>query len=180
MRLTSLAKCIQSLVSIPRVGWIQRGVPLCEAESVGDHTLLTTFVSWALCRDVNGIDCTKVIRMALIHDLHEVSIGNVAGHVRRSVDRWHEVEISEFESLVRQLGLPDELVVLFREYRRGQSVEAKLVTLSDKIATLARALQYRQRGYQVDDLIDYYRRSVIEIARGAGLEKLIMSISDLL
>lgn len=151
---------VDSVLNIPRIGWIQRGVPSGIAESVGDHILLTSYLTIALCNELtsNGIDVNlgKCLVMALIHDIHESVMGNVGNNVRSLIPNWYDVEVQAFNAL----GLSGDLVELFKEYRYGKSVEGLLVQLADKIATFMRACTYLRRGYDVNELVINYKESV--------------------
>ncbi len=160
-----------TLFNIPRVGWCQRGVHKSEAEDIGRHTLITAVISLCLCEiyrmRCGEIDCERVISMALIHDLPEALIGNIAGDVRRVIPNFREIEIEKLREILRESprDLSSSLVRLFKEYRECQSIEAKIVTLSDKLATLIRAVIYAESGYPaVKDLIRFYRDKVIELS----------------
>ncbi|WP_069807538.1 HD domain-containing protein [Vulcanisaeta thermophila] len=156
----NLAGIVDSILNIPRVGWVQRGVPHGIAETVGDHILLTSYLAMVMCRELmnNGVsvDLGKCLIMALIHDAHEAIVGNVGNNVRSSIPGWYEVEAAAFNSL----GLPREFMDIFREYRYGASTEGLITQLADKMATLIRACLYSRRGYDVRELVVSYRDSV--------------------
>lgn len=151
---------VDSILNIPRIGWIQRGVPNAIAESVGGHVLLTSYLTLALCNELrtNGIDIDlgKCLTMALLHDAHESVMGNVGNGIRTSIPNWYDIETQAFMNL----GLPENLTEMFREYRYGRSIEGVIVQLADKMATLMRACRYSGYGYDVTELMISYRESV--------------------
>jgi len=158
------------LFNIPRVGWCQRGVSKSEAEDIGKHTLTTTILSMFLCllykSHCGYINCEKVLIMSLIHDLPEALIGNIAGDVRKIILNFREIELVKLSQILSDV--PDNitkiLTELFREYRQLNTVEAKLVTLSDKLATLLRALKYYKSGHRdVTDLVKHYSEEVTRL-----------------
>src|SRR5436305_7017032 len=66
---------IQMLDRIPRAGFVLRGV--AEPESVAEHTLHVLFLVWALGPKIEGLDVTRAVEIALIHDLAELRIGDL-------------------------------------------------------------------------------------------------------
>jgi putative hydrolase of HD superfamily len=158
--LIKILNILDTALNIPRVGWVQRGVPKDIAESVGEHELLTSYLTLIICSEARrlgtSIDLGKCLSMALIHDAHETLIGNVGNDVRSIINDWREIEVKVFESL----GLPGELNEYFREYRYGLSVEGKLVNIADKLATFIRACKYATIGYDMRELINNYEESI--------------------
>ena len=49
--LLAFFRAIEALKRTPRTGWLDRGIPATEAESVADHTLLTALIAWTLALD---------------------------------------------------------------------------------------------------------------------------------
>ena len=158
--LIDIANIANTILNMPRIGWIQRGIPQAIAESVGDHILLTSYLALVLCNNARGVDdnvnADKCVTMALIHDIHEALTGNVGNSVRSLISDWKNIEVRLFN----ELQLPEELGNYFREYRYALSIEGKIVNLSDKLATLIRACMYARAGYDTRELIINYREIV--------------------
>ncbi|PLC67835.1 hypothetical protein B7L70_06500 [Vulcanisaeta sp. EB80] len=154
---------VDSLLNIPRIGWIQRGVPRALAESVGEHTLLVSYITLILCNEIRrtgaNVDASKCLSMALLHDAHEALIGNVGNSVRSMLTDWRDLEVRVFEDL----GFNEELNNYFREYRYGLSIEGKLVSIADKLATYMRACKYAMAGYSTEELINNYKELVTRL-----------------
>lgn len=161
-----LARVVEVLGQLPRIGWLQRGIPLALAETVGQHTLLATYIALALSLGLRarGIDVNpyRVVTMAAIHDVHESVLGNASNVARESLGQWRELELSVFS----KLDVFSELMGEFREYRLGTSLEGSLVGLADKLSTLVKACRYREMGFDVGELIDGYERAVRDLANG--------------
>ncbi|WP_054844755.1 HD domain-containing protein [Vulcanisaeta souniana] len=155
--ITNAITIVDILMNIPRVGWIQRGVPRTTAESVGEHTLLVSYLTLLICNEVRrvdrSIDASKCISMSIIHDAHEALIGNVGNNARSLINEWKDLETRLFS----ELGLPEELNNYFREYRYALSIEGKIVNFTDKLATYMRACTYAKNGYDTRELINSYR-----------------------
>ncbi|NPA23389.1 MAG: HD domain-containing protein [Crenarchaeota archaeon] len=166
--LLKILRTVDSLCSIPRIGWVQRSVSKFEAEDVGKHILLTSYIGLILCNYYKSlcddkVNCDKVSTMCLIHDVHEASIGNIAGDVRRLIPNFRSIELKKLEELFKEYPLSISKIIgtYFLEYRESTCVEAILVRISDKISTLLRACRYIQQGNrEVIDLAQYYINEV--------------------
>jgi hypothetical protein len=68
------------LKSVPRTGWLDRGLDSLRVESVADHSFGVALLAWicALQRQAEGaeIDPERVLKLALIHDLAEAETGD--------------------------------------------------------------------------------------------------------
>ncbi len=164
----SLLKTVDTLRSLPRIGWIQRSVNKCEAEDVGSHILLTSYVGLVLCHEyrrlcLEKVNCDKICTLCLIHDIHESLIGNVAGDVRRMIRNFKNIELKKLEELFKDFpeNISKSIGTYFLEYRESSSIEAIIVRIADKLATLLRAYYYVKRGFKdVIDLVKYYSNEV--------------------
>src|SRR5262245_57028480 len=69
------------LKATPRTGWIDRGVPVGEAESVADHSFRVALLAWLAAHlaaaDDPALDVDRVLALALIHDLAEALTGDL-------------------------------------------------------------------------------------------------------
>src|SRR5262245_48114347 len=66
---------LQILDRVPRSGYVLRGVS--EPESVTEHSWHVLFLVWALGTRIEGIDLSKAVEIALIHDLAELRVGDL-------------------------------------------------------------------------------------------------------
>jgi putative hydrolase of HD superfamily len=183
--LRKLTEIVVTLDNIPRVGWVQRGVPMICAETIARHTLLTSLIGLVICRLYKmlcgNVDCDKMLTMCLLHDLPEANIGNIAGHVRKVID-LRKVEVTELETQLQELEpqLRNSLGMLYLEYRSGTSIEAILTTLADKLATLAMACYYYEEGKpRVRDLIRYYVDKVREVLMKIPCREFVTRINEI-
>jgi putative hydrolase of HD superfamily len=71
---------IGRLKEVPRSGWLDRGIPAEETESVADHSYGVAMLAWLLAPD--ELDRARVIELALIHDLAEASAGDATPYDR--------------------------------------------------------------------------------------------------
>ncbi len=155
--------------NIARSGWMMRGVPPSDSETVGSHSFEVALLSMLLADRLRSagidVDVAKVVRLALIHDLAESVIGDVVRTVKESIAGSRELE----ERALRELGM-EEYLDLLRELAEGKSLESLLVALCDNLATLLQGLRYLGKGYtSVVDLVESVKRKLEEILRSEHL-----------
>jgi putative hydrolase of HD superfamily len=134
-----------ALDRLPRSGWIQAGVP--ESESVGAHVLGSAFVALALApRVAPALDVDRAVSLALVHDAPEALLGDVpkdgARHLPRGAKR-----AAEDGAASELLGpLSDAALERFREFRSGETREARFAALCDKLQLGVRLVAYHRAG----------------------------------
>lgn len=173
MILKTLFKVITGLKNIPRTGWVQRGIHHSLAETVAGHSFETALYVLALSSKIKKIERFKALAMALVHDLAEYQTGDlpkplfdvIPNDIRRILE---EAAVSEV--------LNRELLDIFKEYLRGESIEAKLVKLSNLLATIAEGYRYKRLGFSVDDIIESSKEGISEIISSDNRFKDIESI----
>lgn len=150
MDLDKLTAVVDALCDLPRIGWVGKGVS--DPETVGEHTILVALLAAQLAKSM-GLDAGHAALLALIHDVSEHRLGDVAREVREAdMENWRRLELE----IASELGFGEE----FREYSTMASDEAKVVAISDKLATLLRACLYKNRGADVSHLIKWYSDAV--------------------
>ena len=79
--LLALANAAMSLKAEPRTGWLDRGVNPDWVESVADHSFGVALLAWAGAMERRhagaALDPTRVMMLALIHDLSEAATGDL-------------------------------------------------------------------------------------------------------
>lgn len=150
-----------------RTGWVLRGVK--EPESIADHTFRMALMAWFLAKG-KGLNCAKVIKMALVHDLCEVYAGDMTPHdeqVSHGLDadknifnRWprqskekkerlvkkkHEKERESLEKIIGDLPeeLQNEVESLWLEYEEGMTEEGKFLRQLDRVENVLQASEYQ-------------------------------------
>ncbi|HEX4963334.1 MAG TPA: HD domain-containing protein [Thermoanaerobaculia bacterium] len=135
---------IQMLDRIPRAGYVLRGV--AEPESVGEHTLHVLFLVWALGPRIEGIDVSRAVEIALVHDLAELRIGDLP---RTSSHYFPEgakktAEAAAMADVLAPLG--ERARELYDEYQQGATPEARLVKACDKLQLMLKVTVYERWG----------------------------------
>lgn len=141
------------LKSLPRTGWLLRGVR--DVESVADHSFGVAFIAMLLAdlaqrRELEP-DIEKILRMALLHDLSEARTGDLPNTIKpyfnREALRAADERIAD-EMLTRLGALGEEYLLLLQEYEERISLEARIVKAADKLDLLLQAREYEKGGAQ--------------------------------
>lgn len=167
--LTSLLRHLLKLKSIPRTGWLDRGVPPAETESVADHVLVTALIGWITADD--ALDRDRVLKLTLIHDLAEAITGdpppydrgdvpNAANpyavreffsrrHVRSAEDKASKsvaesAAVQELRSLMPD-AIANEVGALWAEYDAQKTPEARFAKDQDRFEAFLQARDYAHR-----------------------------------
>lgn len=147
MSITDFMETATKLKQIKRTGWIESGVE--DPESVADHSYMTALLSMILS-DAKGLDTLRVLRMALIHDLSEVTIGDLTP--RQKKKNHIEMESDAMMSTLSQLPEAQKRTYIetWSEYQENVTPEARLVHNADKLEMLFQAREYEKTGVNLD------------------------------
>jgi 5'-deoxynucleotidase len=144
--LLALYTQIATLKLLPRTGWLQRGVH--NAESVAEHTFGVATLALLIGDTLDGLDRGKLLAIAMLHDLAEALLSDLPASAKRFIgaQHKHDAERSALEEMLARLPNRAEYLVLWDEYARGCSREARLVKGIDRIEMLSQALAYERAG----------------------------------
>jgi putative hydrolases of HD superfamily len=167
-----LAHIVARFKSVPRTGWLDRGVEPLWAESVADHSFGVALFAWACAvqRRAEGANLLpeRVLKLALIHDLAEAEIGDLPpydsaampgaenpGARRAFLETRHirdasrdakkrEREDATMQKLLATLpgATRSELAKVWDELRLGTSAEARFVKQVDRLETFLQSRYY--------------------------------------
>ena len=170
--LLRLAQFASKLKSIPRTGWLDRGIPPLQVESVADHSLGVALLAWscALQRRAEGvaINPERVLTLAILHDLAEAEIGDLTPYDPAAIPDEHEpaarrafletrhrrdpvrdaAKRVEEDAVMQQLlaTLPSAtrsaLQEVWDELHLGESSEARFVKQVDRLETFLQSQRY--------------------------------------
>lgn len=169
--LANLLHTIQELKRIKRTGWVDRGVPAGEIESVADHSYLTALIAWIAAIDDPTVDPDRVLKLAIIHDLAESIVGDAppyeAGDVPdhsdaaahraffsvrhvRSAENKRAKQVAEGQAFARLSGqmapaTRAELTALWEEYEAQATPESRFVKQVDTLEAYLQSRHYAQR-----------------------------------
>jgi len=160
--LLSFVKAAESLKMIRRMGWVEAGIQ--RPESVADHSFACAVLAMIL-GDLKGLNADRMIRMALLHDLHESLTGDITPRQRRDTERRKKLlEDKAQERILSELPTPLKRKYgrLISDYRNQNSREAKLMRELDKLEMALQALQY-QRSHSATKLSRLLRPATITV-----------------
>jgi putative hydrolases of HD superfamily len=170
--LLDLAQFVSKLKLVPRTGWLDRGVPPLEVESVADHSMGVALLAWAcaLQRRADGVDIDpeRVLMLAILHDLAEAQTGDLPPYDPAAIPDEHEpaarrafletrhrrdpdrdtAKRREEDAVVRKLldRLPgatrSALAEVWDDLRQGTSIEAQFVKQVDRLETFLQSRSY--------------------------------------
>ncbi|MCX6771234.1 MAG: HD domain-containing protein [Candidatus Micrarchaeota archaeon] len=129
-----------SLKNLPRTGWILRGAP---RESVAEHTYGTAIIALVLSRmeKLKATDEAALIRIALLHDLHEARIGDLVPSQKRKL-MPDEAKVER--EMLLGTALSPEITLL--SGARASSRVLLLANDADRLDMLFRAVENKQGG----------------------------------
>ncbi|MEM8533474.1 MAG: HD domain-containing protein [Chloroflexota bacterium] len=144
--LLTLYQHLLTLKSLPRSGWLQRGV--ANAESIAGHSFGVAILALLIGETMPHLDQLKLLKIALLHDLAEVHLTDLPTSAKRFIGAAtkHTAEQQALTNLLEQFPYQDEYVAIWSEYSEGSSVEARLVKAIDRLEVLAQAFAYERAG----------------------------------
>lgn len=136
------------LKRVQRTGWVLKGVK--DVESVAEHTWRVAVLALVLAPEL-GLDQLKLVKMALIHDLGEVGIGDIKWESGKKVIGSRKKKHIDEEKAITQMFADNpnfqEYIQLWQEFNCQETREAKVVKQLDKLEMVIQALEYEREGY---------------------------------
>jgi len=134
-----LERTAAHLKDVKRAGWVRAGHPA--PESVAAHSWAVSFL--ALLRCPPGLDRERLLVMAILHDLAEVTVGDITPHDGVSPAEKHAREAAAMADLLADR--PD-LLATWQEAEARQSPEARLLKQLDLLDMKLQAEHYSRTG----------------------------------
>ncbi|KAG7508011.1 hypothetical protein JOB18_000446 [Solea senegalensis] len=140
--LLQFMKLIGQLKRVPRTGWVYRNVK--KPESVSDHMYRMAMMSLTITDPT--VDKDRCIKLALVHDMAECIVGDIAPSDNVSKEEKHRREEEAMRHLSGLLpeGLRQEIFGLWEEYENQSSAEARLVKQFDLLEMILQAHEYEE------------------------------------
>jgi putative hydrolase of HD superfamily len=173
-KLIKFFEIIGILKRTSRRGWVDIGI--YQPESVADHSLRTTFLCM-LYGDIQDLDTSKLMRMALIHDLPEAITGDLMPSqksVRTKENEEHAIK--QIFSLLPEMQKKNYLAV-WNEYQEGKTKEANAMRQLDKIEMALQAKEYQKFGASIKRL-ERLIKSALVITVWPDLNRLLSIILE--
>lgn len=168
--LLALFRTLGNLKRTPRTGWLDRGIPAEETESVADHTLMTSLIAWILALDDPALDANRVLKLAIVHDMAESIVGDIPPYAPEDIPDRDDTEALRAFFSVRRIASPDaeaakheaeqaaarelfghlperireEIRSLWEEYESRSTPEARFVKDVDRLEAFLQAREYER------------------------------------
>ncbi|CAB1424494.1 unnamed protein product [Pleuronectes platessa] len=135
-------KLIGQLKRVPRTGWVYREVK--KPESVSDHMYRMAMMSLTITDPT--VDKDRCIKLALVHDMAECIVGDIApsDNISKAEKHRREEEAMRHLSGLLPEGLKQEMYGLWEEYETQSSAEARLVKQFDLLEMILQAHEYEE------------------------------------
>ena len=135
---------LQTLDRVPRSGYALRGI--AAPESVSEHSFHLVFLAWSLAVDIPGLDRTRVMELALIHDLAEVRTGDLPRTAAHYLPDGAKAAAEAAAARDLLAPLDSRATDLVSEYQARETPEARFVSACDKLQLLVKAAAYEDWG----------------------------------
>ena len=178
LKLIKIFKAAGVLKTIPRTGWLLKGVK--EAESVADHTWRMSLLIMLLAP--KKLDKTKLLEMNTVHDLGEIGIGDIKWETGKKVitDQKikHKDEIKVMKKIFGNYSQGNKYVELLKEFNEQKTPEAKFLKQIDKLEMAIQALEYEEAGHEAKDLDEFWQNAE-KYLEGQSLEPIFRQLQKM-
>jgi putative hydrolases of HD superfamily len=163
------------LKELHRTGWKQK-LEIENAESVASHTLLmivlVSFFSEKYRYSYKKK--SKLMEMALIHDLAESIIGDITPEAMNE-EKKKKLEDKAFSQIIEKI-FPKSLKIkyldLWHEYQMKKSFESKFIHLIDKLEMVVQAKYYldKRRGVKKEKVKPFFQSGLSYLSHRPNLQ----------
>ncbi len=163
----TLSSALRALASLARTGWMLRGVPPSQAETVAQHSYLSAILAlelaWEASKRGATVDPLRAAAIALIHDAAEAWVGDIPKPA--GLD---EAKEAAEDAAIQAAPLSPLAKRLHAEYQERSSREALIARAAELLATHVAATWYKGLGYPVDDILENTLAGARKAAEQAG------------
>ena len=117
-------------------------------ESVAEHAFRVTFIGYVLARMEKDVDEAKLIKMCLLHDLHEARTGDLNYMNKKYVKIDEKKAIKD---LTKTLPFGDDISNSVEEFNSGKSKEALLANDADQLDLILMLKENKDLGNKYAD-----------------------------
>ncbi len=143
------------LKNLYRQGWLKRGLPRENCESVADHSFgVAVLALWLARAQYPALDADKAVRMALLHELGEIYAGDITPRDGVSLEEKRRREAESVRAVCARLPGGQEYIALWEEFEQGDTPEAIFVRQLDRLEMGLQAAVYERAG--LADLPEFF------------------------
>ena len=164
---------IAHLKQLYRQGWLKRGISTDVCETVAEHTFGNAVLCLLLLPQHPELDASRVLRMAVVHDLAEAYVGDLTPHDNVAKHEKSRRETEAIEKILGKLPQGGSLLDDWHEYEAQETPEARFVKQIDRLELALQASVYAHQG--LIDPTEFY-----EAARKTASEPSVLSILEAL
>ncbi|OSD05342.1 HD domain-containing protein [Trametes coccinea BRFM310] len=150
---------LERLKTQKRTGWVDHNVP--GPESISDHMYRMAILS--MCTTDPDLDVSKCVMMALVHDLAEAQVGDIAPREGIPKAEKRRLEAEAMHNFVHEMlhnsPAAQRIEALWKEYEEGASKEAKFVKDLDRFEMACQASEY-ERNHSMRTLQPFFDSSL--------------------
>mgnify|MGYP001823794677 CR=1 FL=1 len=139
---------LNHLKQLYRQGWLLRGIPTENCESVAEHTFAVAVLAMILADSYfPELNIVTIVRMALIHDFGEVYVGDIIPSDQISSAEKHNLEQDSITKILAHLPNGRDYIKLWEEFEYCNSPEAQFVRQIDKLEMALQASVYEHQKF---------------------------------
>jgi putative hydrolase of HD superfamily len=174
----SLWDTLEAAKWLTRTGWMMRGIPGSDAETVSQHSWEAAVIAFLIASRTKsrGVEVNpyRAATIALFHDLLEGIIGDIPRYVGSLLG---EVKNDLERKALRELQVDLEVKEMIEEWLSKRSIESRIAHVADAVATYLQALRYMRNSYpRVEEIAQSMRSKAIEEAKGSVFEDITMGL----
>ena len=140
---------LNHLKQLYRQGWLLRGIPTEQCESVAEHSFGVALLAMILADSFfPELNIDKVVRMSLIHDFGEVYAGDIIPNNQISPAEKHKLEQDSITKIFTNLPNGKDYITLWEEFEFCSSPEAQFVRQIDKLEMALQASVYEHQVFE--------------------------------
>lgn len=167
----AFTQIVRLLKTQPRTGWVDRGIPVAETESIADHMYRMSII--AMTVPSHKVDVDKCVKIALVHDIAEALVGDITPFGGVTKEEKHRRELETIQYLV-ELTMPYnekfacEMMNLWLDYEDIRCLEARYIKDIDKFEMIQQAWDYEQDYGLKYDLSEFYESRAAIVTKEIG------------
>ncbi|KAI0060664.1 HD domain-containing protein [Artomyces pyxidatus] len=150
---------LEKLKTQKRTGWIDHKVP--NPESISDHMYRMAVL--AMCCSDTRLDIAKCVMLAVVHDLAEAQVGDIAPRegIPKAEKRRLEAEAMHnfVHDMLHNSPAAQRIEALWQEYEDQATDEARFVKDLDRFEMASQALEY-EREHGMTTLQPFFDSSI--------------------